>query len=116
MFDSPSHIASEMERRSAILRKTGGECRGPAQEKWALEAAMLGLAVAAGIGAAILLGSLWLGAAAGAAAFSGVGGAHTFLARRLGWRRFSFYRVLSIVWDFVCSIDFIVTLLRIVFV
>ncbi|MGE5201400.1 MAG: hypothetical protein ACM3O6_04980 [Acidobacteriota bacterium] len=116
MFDTPSSVASEMERRSTFFQETGGECRARAQESWALEAAMLGFAVAAGIGAGIWLGSLWLGAAAGMAVFSGVGGAHTFLARRFGWRKFSFYRVLSVVWDFVCGIDFIICLLRIVFV
>lgn len=116
MFESPFYVASEIERRSTFLQETGGECRGCAKESRALEGAMLGLAIAAGIGVGFWLGSLWLGAAAGMAAFSGVGCAQTFLARRVGWRQFSFRGVLSIVWDIVFGIDFIVSLLRIVFV
>jgi hypothetical protein len=115
MFESPSYIASEIERRSTFLQETGDECRLRVKESWALEGVMLGLAIAAGIGAGIWLGSLWIGAAAGIAVFSGFGCAHTCLARRFGWRRFSFYRVLGIVWEFVFSIDFLVGLLRVIF-
>jgi hypothetical protein len=114
MFEPPSYIAFEMERRSTYLRETGDECRRRASESGLLEGTILVLAIAAGMGAGIWLGSLWLGAAAGVVVLSGFGCAQTSLARRFGWRRFSFYRVLSGVWDFVLGIDFIVCLLRII--
>lgn len=115
MYQSPSDAAAELERRSRVPSETRDECRGSASESWVIEAAVLGLAIAAGIGAGVWLGSMWLGAAAGVVVFSGFGGAQVSLARRLGWQRFSLFRALRIVWEFLCSIDFVVTLLRLLF-